>query len=397
MTALGLLGIIISIAGFHFARVNESRARFVLFALLLLLHIGAMIANFLYTQERGGDAFLYYYDQMGLYGLQTGLGTIFVINFVQFLKSYLGGTLFDYFLLFQAMGFWGILFVLRAFDDIHEELGQPIFKNVYFLLFLPGLHYWTSAVGKDAPIFLGIAMCVWAAFRLQRRYLVFGAGVAIALLVRPHVALMSLVAVAMGLLLGRNVSLLTRGALLAVVLAGISSVAVLVEGTFTGLSLSSADSVSEFLESKSQVGEDSGADLGITSASYPVKLISLLFRPMFIDAEGLLGYIASVENVVLLAIIFTLVRRFRTVIAVARSVLFARFAIVFFVIITLLLAMVNYNVGLGLRQKMMMMPALLAFFVALLAVRTAQKGTVYGPGGPSYAGGPEAVRSYRRA
>jgi hypothetical protein len=397
MTAFGLLGIIISIAGFHFARANQSRARFVLFVLLLLLHIGAMIANFLYTQDRGGDANLYYYDPTGVYGLVGGLGTAFVINLVQFLKSYLGGSFFDYFLLFQAMGFWGILFVLRAFDDIHEELGQPIFKNVYLLLFLPGLHYWTSAIGKDAPIFLGIALCVWAALRLQRRYLAFGAGVAIALLVRPHVALMALVAVALALLLGRNVSLLTRAVLLAVVVAGISSVAALVEGTFSGLSLSSTDSVSEFLESKSQVSEESGADLGIVSASFPVKLVSLLFRPFFIDAEGALGYVASLENVVLLAIFFTLVRRFGTVLAVARGALFARFALFFFIILTLLLAMVNYNVGLGLRQKTMMMPALLAFFAALLAVRNAQKGMVYGAGGAAYAGAPEAVQGYRRA
>ena len=397
MTAFGLLGIMISIAGFHFARANQSRARFILFVLLFLLHVGTTIANFLYTQERGGDALLYYYDQMGLYGEITGLGTVFVINFVQFLKSYLGGSFFDYFLLFQSMGFWGILFVLRTFDDIHEELGQPLFKGVYFLLFLPGLHYWTSAIGKDAPIFFGIAMCVWAASRLQRRYLFFGAGVAIALAVRPHVALMALVAVALALLLGRNVTLMTRAALLAVVLAGMTTVATLVEGTFSGLSLSSADSVSEFLESKSQVSESSGADLGIVSASFPIKLFTLLFRPFFIDAEGALGYIASLENVVLLAIVLTLIRRFRTAMALGRGALFARFAFFFFVILTLLLAMVNYNVGLGLRQKMMMMPALLAFFAALLAVRNVQKGMVYGPDGSAYAGAPEAVRSYRRA
>jgi hypothetical protein len=45
--------------------------------------------------------------------------------------------------------------------------------------------------------------------------------------------------------------------------------------------------------------------------------------------------------------------------------------------LTLLLALVNYNVGLGLRQKMMMMPCLLSFLVAVLAVRTARSRAVY--------------------
>lgn len=397
MTPFGLVGIMLSIAGFRFARAFDARSRMVLFVLLMLTHIGAAIAYFLYAQEFGGDVLYYYNDPNGVYGIGTGLSTIFVINFVQFLKEYFGGSILDYMLLFQAMGFWGILFILRAFDDIHEELGQPTFNRLYLLLFLPGLHYWTSAIGKDAPVFLGVAMCTWAAFRLQARYLAFGAGVAIMLLVRPHIALMALIALALTLLLGRNTSLLMRVGLGAVVLAGIGSVAGLVEGTVSGLSLSSTDSVAEFIESKSTVSEESGGDLNIIGAAFPVKLFSLLFRPFFIDANGVFGYVASLENVVLLVVIFTLVRRFKTALGVARSAMFARFALLFFVMLTFLLAMVNYNVGLGLRQKMMMMPALLVFFAALMAVRAVQKGMVYGPGAAAYSGRPEAMQGYRRA
>jgi hypothetical protein len=387
----------ISIAGFHFARANESRARLVLFILLLLVHIGASVAGFLYAQEFGGDVSLYYYDLLGVYGRHTGVSTVFIINFVQFLKSYFGGTFFDYFLLFQAFGFWGILFILRAFDDIHQELGQPTFQNIYFILFLPGLHFWTSGIGKDAPMFFAVALCTWAAFRLRTRYLAFGAGVAIALLVRPHIALLALVAFALTLLVGRGTSLLMRVALLAVVLGGIGTAAGLVESTMSGVNLSSADSVSELLESRSQVSEESGADLSIVGASFPVKLLSLLFRPFFLDANGIFGYVASLENLVLLGLAFTLIRRSPTALAIARATVFARFAFFFFVMITIFLALFNYNVGLGLRQKMMMMPALLVFFAAMLAVRSGQRGMVYGPGGAPYAGRPETLQGYRRA
>ena len=397
MTPVGLIGILISLAGFHFARAGESRARLVLFVLLLLTHIGASLAYYLYAQEFGGDVLLYYYDQWGIYHEgHSGLSTVFVINFVQFLKEYLGGAFFDYFLIFQAMGFWGILFVLRTFDDIHGELGQPLFSRIYLLLFLPGLHFWTSAIGTDAPVCLGVAMCTWAAFRLQKRYLVFGAGLAIALVIRPHITLIALVALAFTVLVGRNTRLLTRVALLGVTVVGVVSVAGLVSSSFNGLNLSNTDEVSEFLETKSSVSEDSGGDVSITGAAFPVKLLSLLFRPFFIDATGMLGYIASLENVVLLIIILTLFRRFGTSLQVARGAMFARFAFIFFAMLTLLLAMVNYNVGLGLRQKMMMMPCLLAFFVALLAVRAARRqAAVYDPRAAAYAGGPLGVPGYR--
>lgn len=396
MTAFGLLGIFLSILGFRFARVGESRSRLVLFVLLLLAHVGASVAYYLYAQEFGGDVQLYYYDQLGVYGNASGLSTVFVINFVQTLKSYVGGSFLDYFLLFQAMGFWGILFVLRAFDDIHEELGQPMFKYVYLLLFLPGLHFWTSAIGKDAPLFLGVAMCVWAAFRIQSRYLIFAVGIVVCLLFRPHIALIALIALALTVLFARNTTLLVRAALMAVVLVGVGAVAGLVQNAFYGLNLTNADSMSEFIEQKSSVSEESGGDMSIIGASFPVKLFSLLFRPFFVDANGLLGYIASVENVVLLVVIGSLIWRFGTSLAVARAAMFARFSAIFFVLLTILLAMVNYNVGLGLRQKMMMMPALLVFLAAMLAVRRARlQAAVYASAAAAYAGGPAKVPGYR--
>ncbi|HEX8584866.1 MAG TPA: hypothetical protein VF680_10680 [Allosphingosinicella sp.] len=397
MTIVGLFGILISLAGFRFARASSSPSRFLLFALLLPVHIGASVAGYYLSLESGSDAQLYYYDPWKSYGSGTGVSTIFIINLVQFLKSYVGGSFLDYFLLFQAAGFWGILFIIRAFDDIHQELGRPIFSGVYLLLFLPGLHFWTSAIGKDGLMFLAVAMCAWAAFRLKSRYLVFGAGIAIALLVRPHIALVALVAFALALLVGRGTSLLTRAALLAVVLAGISSTVGILEEVVTGLNFSSTESMAEVFESRNRISEESGADATITGASFPVRLLSLLFRPFFFDAKGLLGYAASLENLLLLAVIVILLRHFGTALALARATLFARFAFFFFILVGALLATVNYNVGLGLRQKMMMMPALLTFFAATLAVRSARKRTVYDPGPPAYAATTGAVQGFRRA
>jgi hypothetical protein len=397
VTALGLLGILISMAGFHFGRASVSRSRFVLFVLLLLEHIGAAIVVYIYAQNFESDAQLYYYDSLNIYGNGTGVNTVFIVNLVQFIKSYFGGTFLDFFLLFQAIGFWGILFILRAFDNIHEELGQPIFKGVYLILFLPGLHFWTSSIGKDGLMFLAVALCTWAAIRLQTRYLAFGVGVVLAVLVRPHIALLALVSLALTLLLARKTSLMIRTALIAVVLAGTASVAGLVEDMVTGFSFSSTDSMSELLESKSQVSEESGGDLSIMNASFPVKLFSLLFRPFFLDADGAFGYVASLENAVLLLVILTLLWQSRTALAVVRKATFARFAFFYFLLITLLLALFNYNVGLGLRQKMMMMPALLVFFATLLAIRAVRKAGAYGPDPAAYAGAPVAAQMYRRA
>ena len=396
MNAVGVLGILICVAGFHFARANLSRARFVLFVLLLLEHIGAAIASHQYAQSFGSDAQLYYYDTWQVYGNDSGLNTVFIINTVQAIRATLGGSFFDFFLLFQALGFWGILFILRAFDDIHIELGQPLFSPFYLILFLPGLHYWTSSIGKDGIMFFAAALCTWSAFRIHTRFPAFGAGVVIAVVVRPHIALLMLVALALTLLFARKTSLLMRVALSAVVLAGIASVAGLLEGIIYGLNFSDANSMTAILESKSQVSEESGGDLSIMGASFPVKLFTLLFRPFFIDANGAFGYVASLENAVLMTVFAVLILRLGTGLAIARSAMFARFAFFFFCLVTLLLALFNYNVGLGLRQKMMMMPALLVFFAAMLAVRAVRKGAVYRPAPVAYSGAPAAMPGYTR-
>jgi small-conductance mechanosensitive channel len=103
-----------------------------------------------------------------------------------------------------------------------------------------------------------------------------------------------------------------------------------------------------------------------------VRLLSLLFRPLFLDAQGAFGLIASLENVFIIVLLVTLFRNFGQLMRMIRQVFFIRFAAVFALILIVLLSLVYYNVGLGLRQKIMFMPALLTMFVAVLAVRRSE-------------------------
>src|SRR5205085_2657686 len=139
--------------------------------------------------------------------------------------------------------------------------------------------------------------------------------------------------------------------------------------TSFAVDVTSADSISEFISRNNEVSKKMGGGSAVIGASYPVKLLSLLFRPLFLDAQGPFGLIASFENLFILFMIGTMVKRFRDSLQLTRQVFFIRFALVFSIIITLTLALVYYNVGLGLRQKMMIMPGLLVFFAALWGVR----------------------------
>jgi hypothetical protein len=366
-----LLGLLLGLAAWNVAFIERTPTRTLVFALALVAHAVSSVIYFVYVQTTSADTYLYYYDPTGFYGEGFGFGTRFVIYVVQFLKEVIGGSYIDYFLIFQAIGFWGVALLMRIVEEVYREIGirQPALS--YLIVFLPGIHFWTSAIGKDAPLFLGCSVVVWAAIRLRTRFIAFAAMVALMAMIRPHIALIALIALAIATLVDRRVALLSRiGLLLAVAVGGLL-VAGTVQSTLT-VDVTSADSLGEFLQRNAEATATVEGGSALVSAPYPVRLLSLLFRPFFFDASGAFGLISSFENVFILFVLIVIFRNFRQSRTLFSQVFFLRFAAVFATILALMLAMVYYNVGLGLRQKMMFMPPLLAFFAALVAVRRAR-------------------------
>jgi hypothetical protein len=76
-----------------------------------------------------------------------------------------------------------------------------------------------------------------------------------------------------------------------------------------------------------------------------------------------LGLLASLENVLSFALFIYLVRHARQIIKLARAEFFIRYALIFTATMMFLLALVYYNVGLGLRQRVMFYPTLFTLFV----------------------------------
>ena len=89
-------------------------------------------------------------------------------------------------------------------------------------------------------------------------------------------------------------------------------------------------------------------------------------------ALGAFALVASFENLLLLVIILLIFWHFRNTAQLVRRVFFVRFGLIYSVLLILMLSLVYYNVGLGLRQKVMFLPGLLTLFVTLLAVKRAK-------------------------
>jgi hypothetical protein len=371
MTFLGVIGVLLSFAGLFFCSVRSSQERMIFAIVLILLHISASVAYYSYAQSNPSDAFLYYYDAYRIRNEDFKFGTTFLVQFVRALRSVLGGTFLDYFLLFQVFGIWGVLLIFRTIEEIHDHLSQRSSQLSYMLLLFPGLHFWTSALGKDAPIFFAISLAVWAAVKLQSRIVAFVAAVILTVLLRPHVALVTTSALAVATLFDSRTNKLARVALFVVAVVGASYVAVSVENTFE-VDVTNANSISDFFATQEQKALAQGGGTMIRDASFPIRLLSLLFRPLFFDANGIFALVASVENLAMVFIVGFMLWHWRALWWLTRRVFFLRFALFFAATMLILLTLVYYNVGLGSRQKVMIYPALFAFFVSQWAFHRAQ-------------------------
>jgi hypothetical protein len=363
MSAVGIFAVLLCLAALPFFPPARSSRGLLLFLAILALHIAASVAFYDYALTSSADAALYYYDSTGLRRSDMELGTIFTIKLVQFVKATIGGTYLDHFLIFQVLGFWGLLFLQRCLDYAHQSFGDALTRVPNWLLFLPGLHFWTASIGKDAPLFFAISLALWASIRLSTRAIWFAAAVFIMLLFRPHIALLATAALAGAAFFGSRSSAIVKITLIVVALGALGIVAGTVERSLV-VDLTDPSSVGSFLEQQQQrAGSIEGAS-NLQNAFFLIRLISLLFRPFFIDAGGAFGLVSSVENLVLLFVIGFMVWNWRHGVTAFRFSLPLRFGLFFAVVLVGLLTLTYYNVGLGLRQRTMIMPGLLTFFAA---------------------------------
>ena len=107
----------------------------------------------------------------------------------------------------------------------------------------------------------------------------------------------------------------------------------------------------------------SGVD--IASYSLPFQIFTFLYRPLFIDAPGLLGIIVSFENVFYLMMTIRLFNP-RFIQFIITSNFLVKAAAMSFVMISVALAQISGNLGLAIRQKSQVMMLFLFVVVCFL-------------------------------
>ena len=361
---VSLLGILISLFAYLLAFPQAYQRRFDVYGALLALHIAAAIGFWLMSFESGMDAFLYYRDPEGFFQKDAFTsGTYFLVHVVQNIRHTLGGSFLDHFLFFQCFGMIGIALMIRCFNEVAESLGMSVPLVLYATLALPGLHLWTSGIGKDGIMSMAIVLALWSALSIHKRLPWLGLALVIMMVIRPHIASVVVAGLGSALLFSNYLPGRIRVMLAPVAMIGLIFVASRAGEKF-GVTLD-PDSFSSFVETQQGLGDKFGSGAGLEAQSLPLKVWALLFRPFFYDAEGMMGWLVSIENAVLMYFILYIVYHGKLLFRLAKSVFYVPYAVTFASILIFLLSLVNYNIGLGQRQKMMAVPAILMLYATI--------------------------------
>lgn len=290
-----------------------------------------------------------------------GTGTTF-IEFVgyPFIK-FLGFNYESVMVTFSFFGFLGILFFYLFF--LENVRFRHRFLSVNFLLlifFLPNIHFWSSSFGKGSLILFGLGLFMYGLKKPGVRILALVLGGWITFQIRPHVFYVLLIATTLGLTFStRGVAVLYRVTILAI------SIFLLYYVYEDIMKLTGLDDESIFDATISHRASDlSKATSGIDIMSYsiPEKLFAFWFRPLFFDAPGILGFIVSIENLILLLIFLNGIRpSYLSFLWTADAVI--KTSLLTFLGVSFALAQISGNLGLAMRQKSQVM--ILVLFVML--------------------------------
>ncbi|WP_380752865.1 hypothetical protein [Salinimicrobium flavum] len=267
-------------------------------------------------------------------------------------------------LLYSWFGFVGFVYAYLFFRE-NIPIKIKVFKNIDFLslvLFLPNMHFWTASLGKGAPIFMSLMMFAYAIKKPKSRWVALLIGSLITYYIRPHVFLFIAAGTVVGYMTGKGKIAFWKKLL---VYVGMIGSLVLAQDTILGMAglNESEDLIQGFEDFSTDRAEDlssSGSGVGMANYPLPFKLFTFWFRPLFVDAPGVLGLIVSVENLIYLLLFIKILNkdflRF-----LKNSPISVKMSLTTFFLASLAMAFVMSNLGIIMRQKSMVMYFL--FFV----------------------------------
>lgn len=387
LLAAVLIGISVPILNRQAVRENDPLLfRLLLLALVLKL-VGGVIRHYVAFDVYGiSDAGAYYDVGLKLstafhHGqFHTGLPSFTDTNFITLLSgivlAVIGPTRLGAFLVFSWLGFWGLFLFYRAFVLAVPDGRRRSYARLVF--FLPSLLFWPSSIGKDAWMVLALGIAAYGAAKVLTRgtwrsvpTLVLGLW--LATIVRPHVAGMFALALALGYVMRpgradlRQLAMLAKLASLTLLVVIAAVLLVRTDQYLRHSNLAVDEGVNAVLtdvtERTAQGGSLFAPSVLQSPGSAPVAAFTVLFRPLFLEANSPTTLLASLESTFLLFFTISRLRWLRTALGSVRRQPYVAFVIAYAAAFVIGFSAIA-NFGILVRERVQLLP----FYLILLAI-----------------------------
>lgn len=339
--------------------------------LLYCWHAFFSIIYALFILKFGGDSYLYYLKAgIGYEGVHTSariFGTPAVVYialpFVSIFKLPFIGVC----LVFHIFGFIGLLAFDASLRATTRDKSQNIKLLSTIIVFLPSVSFWSSGLGKDAVSFMAVGLALWASLSLTKHIFLMVIAITLMLLVRPHIAGIMVMSLAVAFILQKSIPLIYR-VFLGIISLGVVAVLVPFALNYAGVGENvDAEQLSEYIDGRQGLNSRGGSSLDISSMSLPMKLFTYMFRPLPFEAHSIASLMASLDNIALLYLFivgsYYLIKNKLT----PELKLHNRMFMWYYVIGAWgILAMTTANLGISVRQKWMIAPMLIFLLLSVI-------------------------------
>jgi hypothetical protein len=321
-----------------------------------------------YVSKSGGDALPYWFissrystNVPWLTYFKTGTSFILFINYplVKFLNIsfYFGGLLYS---LFGYLSFVYLYAIVRKFiKKPLKVFALPIFP---YILFIPNLHFWSSGIGKDSLSLFATMLFFYSLFDLRQKWFGLIFAIILTYYIRPHIALFLMLSAVGAIIIDGKMKIAYKViiAIVMIVAVGVVLDKVLV---FLKVDQLNSESITQLAEASSgKLSKDAGSSINTANASFPFKIFTFLFRPLFFDINGFMALIISFENLLMLSLTILMVR-FRALKYFLKSPVTIKAMLIFFVICSVAFSMMLSNLGIMIREKI---PVIFCLIVLIL-------------------------------
>lgn len=304
----------------------------------------------------------YYYDP----SITFGVGSSFIKSIVYVFHSLFDASYLSLFILFATVGFGGFYYFLKTVNELGYNLGNK-FLGIHilpFLLFLPNIHMWTVALGKDSLMFFALMLLTYSLVRIRKRYLLLIVAGFIVFMIRPHVFGIVMVALSVTILVGSDIpSVFKLPVLLTFTLVGLFTVNFLVSKIFgRNLSISTVVEILEGRQGYFVKANYSGSMVDTSGYPFIYKMFSYLYRPIF-EKINFNYILVSFDNLGSLFVSMSLFSK-GGVKWLRQSRLVERFSLIYFILGVSFFSMIFSNFGIAVRQKTMF---IYSFYIVILS------------------------------